>query len=359
MNLSPEITKFADPVLAAAIGLGADAISAFGAYQVAMPGFQGFARGFTRRAKTEDSDWHSFPGGNDGFARHFVKGLIPDAIKGNNSFEDILNQKINFDALDREGSNIRMRLGALAVNIEHNNEPEKSEYVRVAYVKDDKVYMLKARNVVMANGSWVTRRIVKDLPENYREAYGRFYRSPMLVVNVALTNRKFLYNLGFTACRWFEGFGFSSNILQPMIVGDYQPPLDPDKPAIITFYVPFYYPGLSIKEQGVRGRAELLSTSYADYEKKILEQMVILFGKAGFDPKKNVAGIILNRWGHAYVNPQPGFYFGREGNPAPRSVIRNPFGRISFAHSELNGHQHWLGAVDEGRRAAKQAMRTI
>ncbi len=359
MNLSPEITKFADPVLAAAIGLGADAISAFGAYQVAMPGFQGFARGFTRRAKTEDSDWHSFPGGNDGFARHFVKGLIPDAIKGNNSFEDILNQKINFDALDREGSNIRMRLGALAVNIEHNNEPEKSEYVRVAYVKDDKVYMLKARNVVMANGSWVTRRIVKDLPENYREAYGRFYRSPMLVVNVAVTNWKFLYNLGLTACRWFDGFGFSCNIRQPMIVGDYQPPLDPDKPAIITFYVPFYYPGLSIKEQGVRGRAELLSTSYADYEKKILEQMVILFGKAGFDPKKNVAGIILNRWGHAYVNPQPGFYFGREGNPSPRSVIRNPFGRISFAHSELNGHQHWLGAVDEGRRAAKQAMRTI
>jgi len=187
MNLGPEITKFADPVLAAAIGLGADAISAFGAYQVAMPGFQGFAQGFTRRAKTEDSDWHSFPGGNDGFARHFVKGLIPDAIKGNNSFEDILNQKINFDALDREGSNIRMRLGALAVNIEHDNEPGKSEHVRVAYVKDDKVYRLKARNVVMANGSWVTRRIVKDLPENYREAYGRFYRSPMLVVNVAVT----------------------------------------------------------------------------------------------------------------------------------------------------------------------------
>jgi spermidine dehydrogenase len=139
-----------------------------------------------------------------------------------------------------------------------------------------------------------------------------------------------------------------------MIVGDYQPPLDPDKPALITFYVPFYYPGHTVHEQGVKGRTELLSTSYADYEQKIKKQMTKLFGKAGFDPEKDIAGIILNRWGHAYVNPQPGFYFGRDGQPAPRSAIRRRFGRIAFGHSELNGHQHWLGAVEEGIRSARR-----
>ena len=178
----------------------------------------------------------------------------------------------------------------------------------------------------------------------------------MLVVNVAVTNWRFLYKLGITACRWFEGFGFSCNIRQPMVVGDYQPPLDPDKPAIITFYVPFYYPGLSLKDQGMKGRNKMLSTSYGAYEQKIKEQMAALFGKAGFDPAKDIAGIILNRWGHAYINPQPGFYFGRDGRPAPREVIRKKFGRIAFAHSELNGHQHWVGAVEEGHRAARQVM---
>jgi len=356
MKLSPEITRFIDPVLASSIGLGSDAISAFGAYQVAMPGFQGFPSGFTKRARSEKSDWHSFPGGNDGFARFFTKALISDAISGSRSFEDIHNQKINFDALDRPSNSVGMRLGALAVNIEHNSEPDKSELVWVTYVKDGKIYRLKARSVVMANGSWVTRRIVKKLPEEHKEAYKQFHRSPMLVVNVAVTNWRFLYKLGLTSCRWFGGFGFSCNIRQPMIVGDYQPPLDPDKPAIITFYVPFYYPGLPIHEQGVKGRAELLSTSYADYEKKIKEQMTRLFGKSGFDPEKDIAGIILNRWGHAYVNPQPGFYFGRDGQPAPSSVIRKRFGRMAFGHSELNGHQHWLGAVEEGIRAARQAM---
>lgn len=356
MGMSPEITRFVDPVLASSIGLGSDAISAFGAYQVAMPGFQEFPAGFTRKARSEKSDWHSFPGGNDGFARYFTKVLIPDAISGSRSFEDILNQRINFEALDRPSNSISMRLGALAVHIEHNSEADKSEFVRVTYVKDGKVYGLKARSVVMANGSWVTRRIVKYLPEEHKDAYKQLHRSPMLVVNVALTNWRFMHKLGLTSCRWFDGFGFSCNIRQPMIVGDYQPPLDPDKPAIITFYVPFYYPGLSVHEQGVKGRTELLSTSYADYEKKIKEQMTRLFGKAGFDPEKDIAGIILNRWGHAYVNPQPGFYFGRDGQPAPSSVIRKRFGRIAFGHSELNGHQHWVGAVEEGIRAARQAM---
>lgn len=354
MKLSPEITKFADPVLAAGIGLGADVISAFGAYQVLMPGFEGFRQ--AAAGHSAESDWHSFPGGNDGIARHFVKKIIPNAIMGGRSFADIHNRSINFEALDSKENVVRMRLGALAVDIEHDREPGKSEYVRVVYVKGDKVMSIKARTVVMAGGSWVTRRIVKGLPAEYQNAYSQFYRSPALVVNVALTNWKFLYKLGLTACRWFDGFGFSCNIRRPMIVGDYRPPLDPEKPVILTFYVPFYYPGHSIKDQGVKGRLEMLSTGFADYEKKILAQMKMLFGTAGFDPEKDVAGIILNRWGHAYVNPQPGFYFGRNGSPAPSSIIRKPFGRISFAHSELGGHQHWLGAAFEGRRAARQTM---
>ena len=37
-----------------------------------------------------------------------------------------------------------------------------------------------------------------------------------------------------------------------------------------------------------------------------------LFGSAGFDARRDIAGIVLNRWGHAYIAPQPGFYFGGE-----------------------------------------------
>ena len=362
MGLSFEVTRYVDPVLAAAVGLGSDAISAYTAFQVAMPGFQGFSTDPYYAPKWEDLSlftWHSFPGGNDGFARFLLKTLIPGAIEGAATFADTLNGRVNFKALDQPENDICMRVGATAVRVEHERLPEKSEHVWITYVKDGQVYRLKARGVVMAGGGWITRHVVRDLPEDHRNAYRQFFHSPMLVVNVALTNWRFLHKLGLTACRWFDGFGFSCNIRQPMQVGDYKPILNPGQPVLLTFYVPFFYPGHPVQEQGSLGRNELLSTSFREYERRIREQMIQLFGNAGFDPKKDIAAIVLNRWGHAYVNPQPGFYFPPDGEPAPRDIIRKRFGRIAFGHSELYGHQYWLGAIGEGRRAVEQVLEII
>lgn len=355
MGLDPGVTRYADPILAAAIGLGCDAISAYAAQQVSLPGFSFMHP----NSGASHSVYHSFPGGNSAIARHFMKALIPNAISGDRTFADILNGHVNFDALDRPGSAMRVRVGSTAVRVEHEGEPASAQHVSVTYQDPTGVSQVKAKGVVMAGGSWMTRLVVRDLTEDYKLAYQSFHRSPMLVVNVALTNWRFLYKLGLTGGRWFDGFGFCCNIRQPMIAGDYRPPLDPDKPIVLTFYVPFYFPGQPLHEQGVQGRNELFSTSYADYERQIREQMLRLFGGAGFDPRKDIAGIILNRWGHAYLDPQPGFYFGRDGKPAPRDVVRKRFGRIAFAHSEMNGHQNWSGAVLEGRHAADQLLEVI
>lgn len=87
--------------------------------------------------------------------------------------------------------------------------------------------------------------------------------------------------------------------------------------------------------------------------------MTDLFRAGGFDPGRDIAGIILNRWGHAYVIPQPGFFFGQNGSPAPRDLIRTRFGRIAFGHSELVGHQYWLGAIKEAERACRQVAELL
>ena len=353
MRLDPAVTAHIDPAVAAAVGLGCDAISAYAAFAILLPGVRAYADNELIGKR------HSFPGGNDGFARYFVKTIIPGAIAGSDSFEDILNGSVNFAALDEASSPVRMRLGSTVVHVEHDGPPAQSEHVWVTYARGDGVYRVRARSVVMASGGWVNRHVVRDLPDEYRVAYGDFHHAPFLVVNVALTNWRFLHRLGITACRWSGGFGFSCNIREPMMVGDYQPPLDPDQPTILSFYVPYYYPGLSIRDQGARGRRELLGTSFADYERQIRQQMIRLFSAAGFDPRRDIAGIILNRWGHAYVVPQPGFYFGRNGRPAPRDIIRTRFGRIAFGHSELRGNQHWGPAADEGRRAVQQIMEVL
>jgi spermidine dehydrogenase len=208
----------------------------------------------------------------------------------------------------------------------------------------------------MACGSRLSRKVVAGLPASHAAAYAQFHVAPMLVANVALTNWRFLYRLGFTACKWSGGFGFGCNIRKPMYVGSYRPPLHPDKPTVLTFYISFHQPGSPIGTQGEEGRRKLLGTSFAEFEARLTAQMEQLFSEEGFEAKKDIAGIILNRWTYAYLNHQPGFYFGTGGSPAPRDIIRQPFGPIAFAHAELNGHQHWVAAIDEGRRAARQAM---
>ena len=63
------------------------------------------------------------------------------------------------------------------------------------------------------------------------------------------------------------------------------------------------------------------------------------------------------RWGHAYVNPQPGFFFGRDGRPAPREILRRaPFGRIAFANTDLAGLADHRHSIMEARRAVSQLL---
>ncbi len=350
LGMGPEAADYADLFLASACGLGSDAVSAYLAYNLPMPGLiDPLPRDLVRQ---------SFPGGNSGFARYFLKAVVPEAIAGRPVFEDIILGRIDFAALDRPGQPVRVRLDATAVHVAHDDVRESAGGVTVVYHRDGGLHVARAKAVVMATGGWVTRHVVRDLSEEHRAAYARFVHAPFLVANVALTNWRFLYDLGITAAIWKKGdsdFGYTCNIRRPMHVGAYQPPFDPDQPIILSFYTPFYYPGLPTEQQVKLGRAELLGTSYAEYERRILNQMRKLFGSAGFDAERDVAGIILNRWGHAYSVPFPGFFGGADGE-APRDVIRRPHGRIAFGHSELQGWQHWGPAADEGRRAVNQVL---
>jgi spermidine dehydrogenase len=84
--------------------------------------------------------------------------------------------------------------------------------------------------------------------------------------------------------------------------------------------------------------------------------MMRVFAEGGFDPRTDIAGIVLNRWGHARVLQPPGFHYGRDGKPAPHEVVEKGFGRIAIGHSELNGHQNAVGAMAQGKRAAAQIL---
>ncbi len=355
LGLPKVATDYVDPIVAvASFGVSADAVSAYGAAQLRLPG----AYALKGREALPDADrtYFSFPGGNSGLARYFAKRLIPDAIAGPDTFEGVISGAIRPGAFDRASANPRLRLPATVVGVRHS--PDQKQ-VNVHYVQGGRGRRLRARSVVMASGAWVTKHVVRDLPEQNRAALDEFIFAPVMVVNIALRNWRFLDRLGVSAVRWFEGFGFFANIRQPMRLGPDAPPFGPDHPAVLTMYVGFPQAGMSAREQASQGRQQLLNTDFQAFEILIRRQLAELFSRAGFDPRRDIAGIVLNRWGHALVSPQPGFYFGRNGQPTARDIARAPVGRISFGHSQLRGHQNWIGAVGEGARAAREALQNL
>ncbi len=298
-----------------------------------------------------------FPGGNSTIARLMTKSLLPDAISGPHSVKGVCQNRVNFSALDHPQNLVRIRLSSTAIHVQHDGEVGKANSVTVAYLKRGKLYRVKARSVVMAGGCWTTRHIVKDLPETHRNAYAEFYRSPCMMANVAVRNWRFLYKMGMSGCRWFEGLGNYMDVCKQALTGVEEPTVSPDSPIVLSLKVLYSYPGYSTQEQGNRGRGEMIGTSFRDYERKIREQFTQMFASAGFEADRDIAGIILNRWGHAYLSPQPGFFFGTRGKPAAREVLRQaPFGRIAFANTDLAGAMDHRYSILEAQRAVGQLL---
>ncbi len=352
LGLPPEVTAYVDPILASIIGLGCDAVSAWWGHHFGLPGFG-------VRARYDDVTFHSFPGGNGGIARYFVKDLVPGAIEGGAEPGDVITGRIDFGALDGRDQSVRIRLDSTAIDVRHTGSVSSSERVRVTYLRNGRAYRTEASGVVMASGGWINRHVLADLPEPHRAAYATFTHAPVLCANVALRNWRFLERLGIAACLYQGDLGFSCNIRRPMYAGDYRPEFGPDHPTMLTFYITLQSPGATAAQQAAAGRMELLGTPFVDYERRLREQMTTLFSEGGFDPARDIAGIVLNRWGHAYAVPGPGFRFGSGDTPAPPDVIREPFGRIAIGHSELRGHQNWTGAAAEGRRAVEAVLDRI
>lgn len=318
-------------------------ISAYGARS--FPGLERYAQGTTGAADAER--FISFPSGNTVLARGLVRAALPNAFSGDGSPSETFG-RISPAALDRQGARCRIRQRATVIRVA--NLP--AGRVEVVYEGDGKLHKATAGAAVLGIGAWVAKRIIQDLPDEHRAAFDRYLYSPMLMVNVALRNWRFLDKLGISAARWFDGTGFYCNIRKPMLWGDGPPaPFHPDKPIVMTMYAAFPRANLALEAQGPDARMELYSTSYADYEKRIVRQLETMFAPGGFDAERDIAGIVLNRWGHAFVTPPPGFYFAPDGQIAAADLPRHPVGRIAWAPGA-----DWAGSAAAGRSAVQALL---
>ena len=338
------VRTFLSPVSGGGSGLGADALSAYADYaaDVLLPW-------------RYDQGPQMFPGGNAGVARHIVRTLIPDAISGPDTLAGVEHGRVNFRALDRAGQASAHPIGGDRRRGAARLPPLAAS--RSSTARAAGFIASRRATAIVAGGSWTARHIVKELPDSHREAYAQFHRSPCLVANVAVRHWRFLHDLGIHECQWFEGIGNFVSVRKMPTFAPVAPTIAPDSPAVLTLKILFSTPGLPIAEQVARGRAELLSTPFRDYERRIREQLTAVFGRGGFDAARDVAAIVLNRWGHAYLSAQPGFFFGLDGKPAPGEVLRQqPVGPIAFANSDVTGIMDHRASIVEAQRAVSQVV---
>ncbi|MBL7161694.1 MAG: NAD(P)-binding protein [Anaerolineales bacterium] len=343
----PQLIGLIDMWVRSSYGAGADTMSAACAFW----NFSG--SGFVQ---------YKWPGGLSGFARHLVNALIPKALNG----QDVIYGEIDCKALDSTENNVRIRLSSSVLEVRHDGDLDSSDHVVIKYLNDDNLYQLKAKSVIMAGGGYMTKHIVKDLPKEQKEAYEKFHYAPYLMVNVWINNSRALdrLNFGYHGWIWEPRIATYISIADGISEEGFDPNRDPERPNCITLWCPpLPDPDLDgdYEEQGKQGRKDMLDKSFEEYETLIRQELLDVFGDAGFDPAEDIEGIAINRWGHAEVICYPGFAFesGNSDAPTPGVPIYDAgqrFGRIAFAHTDLNGFADNQGTTRISHRAVKELL---
>jgi spermidine dehydrogenase len=342
-------------------GIGSDAVSALDCWGIGYRGFKGLnlSPGVIRRmgptsagyATTGGSTKLHFPDGNATLARLLVRSLVPAAIPGN-TVDDVIQARADYSQLDRPAGSARVRLNSTVLNVVR---ADGGGSVDVVYVRDGGRYRVQARHCVLACWNMMIPHLCPQLPEPQQAALHQLVKSPLVYTNVALRNWEPLARLGVHSI-YAPGSWHTMIVLNHAArIGGYATPADPRQPSVIRMLRTPCAPGLAEFDQNRAGRAELLATSFAVFERNVREQLARMLGSAGFDPARDIEAITVNRWPHGYA-PEYNPLFDPDVPPAQRAhvVARAPYGNITIANSDSGGLAYTDAAIDQAHRAVAE-----
>jgi spermidine dehydrogenase len=360
-KLRPEALPFFQTFTHDLFCVGIEAVPAYACYQegddyesFTYPGFAGL--GLPEQEKEEPYIFH-FPDGNASVARLLVRSLIPEAIPGS-TMEDVVTARANYARLDQAENGVRIRLNSTVVNVQHGDAPDKavdarkSPEVQISYMRGGKRYVVKGKHCVLACYNTMIPYLCPELPDAQKEALSYLVKAPLVYTHVALRNWTAFEKLGVRQFVAPGGYHTYTTLDFPVSLGKYEFPKKPEEPAVLFMLRTPCQPGLPMREQNRAGRAELLQTSFAKFERNIRDQLGRMLGGAGFDPARDIEGITVNRWAHGYAfTPNPLFDPDWKPGQQPWVLGRKPFGRISIANSDAGASAYTDVAIDQAYRA--------
>jgi spermidine dehydrogenase len=367
-KLTPEALPFFQPYPHDLFAVGIDAVSALTCYEnpddyesFTYPGFDGL--NLAEPEKPEPYIFH-FPDGNASIARLLVRSLIPDAIPGS-TMDDVVSSRANYSRLDDSKSPVRIRLNSTVVQVRHNMpsdsaKPDSAQEVAIAYMRGGKLQSVQASACVLACYNMMIPYLCPELPQKQQDALHYLVKVPLVYTRVAIRNWTAFQRLGIRQIVAPGGYHTHTALDFPVSLGQYEFPSKPDEPMVLFMLRTPCKPGLPQRDQNRAGRAELMRTEFATFERNIRDQLARMLGSAGFDPARDVEGITVNRWAHGYAySPNPLYDPDWPEGEQPWVVGRKRFGRIAIANSDAGANAYTDTAIDQAYRAVQElAART-
>jgi spermidine dehydrogenase len=365
-KVDPAVIAFYQPLSHGEWAVGIDAVSALDVWAFDFPGFQGLklAKGIVPEmgytpsgyAATGGSEKLHFPDGNATIARLLVRSLIPDAIPGGTA-EDIVMARVDYSQLDRRGTPVRLRLNSTAVRARNLGDPSSAREVAVTYIQGNKTYLVRARDCVLAGYNAMIPYLCPELPEKQKAALHRAVKSPLVYTTVALRNWQAFKKLGVSDIYAPGSYHSMLGLNSKVDVGGYTSPASPEDPILLRMLRVPTSPGLPEHEQNKAGRAELLATPFATFERNIRAQLARILAPGGFDPARDIEAITVNRWPHGYAPEfNPLFEPVLPPQERPNVIGRARFGRIAIANSDAGAAAYTDSAIDQAHRAVTELL---
>lgn len=363
----PDVVKFFQARPHPLFGVGTDAVSAQDAWGLGMPGFQGmaldqsFGKGMNRDAMQvpgAGDDWFfHFPDGGATIARSLVRKLIPSAIPGK-TVDDIVTARCNYARLDRADWPCRIRLNSTVARVQHVGEVSAAKQVEVAYVRGGKVQTVRAKHCIMACWHVVIPYICQEIPSAQKQDLAYEVKVPIVYTNVQIANWKSFVKAGVSSIHCPGAYHSAVYLDMPVSMGDYKCTKKPEESIVVHLMRTPCKPGLPARDQHRAGRMELLGTTFEDFEHNIRDQFARMLGPSGFDPARDIQAITVNRWPHGYAYQYNSLFdsFWLEGQQTPCERARKPYGLISIANADAGAYAYMDGAIDQGYRAATEAL---
>ena len=346
-------------------GVGIDAVPAGDLAGLGYPGFQGMDLSgpsgpglgveVTKQALDQPYIFH-FPDGNASIARLLVRSLIPGSLPGH-TVEDSVTAKMNYARLDDPASRIRIRLNSTAIHALNIGDPAAAKEVEVVYTRGGEARAVRGSACILACWNMVIPYMCPEMPEKQKDALRYGVKVPLVYTNVLIRNWQSFKKLGISGVSC-PGCYFDSFFLDyPVSMGTYRFPSNPDDPCLLHVERVPCQPGLPARDQQIAGRQELLTTTFATFERNIRSQLGRVLSPGGFDPASDIQAITVNRWPHGYAYEYNSLFDPNWPEDQQPCVIgRQPFGRISIANSDAEARAYTDAAINQAYRAVGEVL---